>query len=378
MTAFLNPNEFEFRNKGIKSITSLARQLSISELELNYLADNASFLYSIAKDIVKPNGGGIRRTYNAKPRLKQILKRLRVRVLEHVNLPSYVSAGRKGASYIDNAKTHLNSHSLLSEDVQKFFPSVSIAQVKRIFQYLYIMSPEVAELLSKLTTKDGYLPQGSPVSGSIANVVFFDKEPSLVKSLTDKNLKYTRYYDDIHISSPSSDISRDVGSIRSKVYGMLKSVGVEPHKSSDKCNFAHVGQRMVVHGIIVNNEDLSPNPKLISDVRAILFQIRRELRGECSVDKVVSLVLSCRGKIQTLKSQGDKKTQRYSRLIMKFIGKIDEKAAKKFVRGIRKVKSKREFKCIQARVRILKAVNPKVNAIILSECEKKWKALKAL
>lgn len=377
MTAFLNPSEFKFRNKGIKSTASLARQLSISELELNYLADNASSLYSIAKKITKSDGD-IRITYNAKPRLKRVLKRLRVRVLEHVRLPSYVSAGRKGVSYIDNAKTHLNSHSLLSEDVQKFFPSVSIAQVKKVFQYLYMMSPEVAELLSKLTTKDGYLPQGSPVSGSIANVVFFDKEPSLVKSLNDKNLKYTRYYDDIHISSQSSDISRDVGRIRCTVYGMLKSVGVEPHKSSDKSNFAHVGQRMVVHGIIVNNEELSPNPKLVSDVRAILFQIRRELRGECSVDKIVSLVLSCRGKIQTLKSQGDKKTPRYSRLIMKFIGKIDERAAKKFVRGIRKVKSKAEFKRVQARIKVLKAVNPKVNAIILSECEKKWKTLKAL
>ena len=375
MTASSNRNKFRFKNRGIYSVESLARQLGITIQELKYLSANASELYRVASEKKKSNGE-IRRTYDAKPRLKRVLTRLRLRVLEHLDLPDYVTAGKRGSSYIDNAKTHLNSQSMLSEDVQNFFPSISLQQVRKVFQYLYVMSPPVAELLSKLTTKDGFLPQGSPVSGLIANAVFFDKEPDLVESLRSQGLKYTRYYDDIHVSSQDSNFSPKVGTLRTDIYGMLKSVGLEPHSKPEKSNFVHVGKQMAVHGIIVNNEQISPNPKIVSSIRAMLYQFRLLLGTNYKIDDALSLALSCRGKIQTLKNQGDKKTETYSRMLAKLIANIDEMEAKKYARRVRKVKSMKDYRRLQARLSVLKSVNPKVRAVIQAECEAKRKKFK--
>lgn len=375
MTASSNQNKFRFKNRGIHSVESLARQLGISLKELMYLSENASSLYRVASTKKKSNGE-IRRTYDAKPRLKPVLTRLRLRVLEHLELPDYVTAGKRGSSYIDNAKTHLNSRSILSEDVQNFFPSISLQQVRKVFQYLYSMSLPVAELLSKLTTKDGFLPQGSPVSGLIANAVFFDKEPDLVESLHSQGLKYTRYYDDIHVSSQDSNFAPKVGPLRTDIYGMLKSVGLEPHSKPEKSNFIHVGKQMAVHGIIVNNEQISPNPKIVSSIRAMLHQLRLLLETNYKIDDVLSLALSCRGKIQTLKNQGDKKTEIYSRMLAKLIANIDEMEAKKYARRVRKVKDIKDYRRLQARLSVLKSVNPKVRAVIQAECEAKRKKLK--
>lgn len=44
-------------------------------------------------------------------------------------------------------------------------------------------SDDVAEILTMLTTKDGGLPQGAVTSSFLANLVFWDYEPSLVEKL---------------------------------------------------------------------------------------------------------------------------------------------------------------------------------------------------
>lgn len=351
---------------GIASLVSLAETLRISESLLLELANNSSKYYRLARRIAKDDGTE-RLTYDALPPLKAILTRFRTRVLDKAILPSYVAAGIRGKSYVDNAKLHAGSKGLLSEDIQNFFPHVKVDYVKNVLKYLYKMSDEVASIAAKLCTKDGYLVQGSPVSGSVANVIFFSKEPQLVRNLEARGFNYSRYYDDVNISSKTTDFKNEVGVIRTSVYGMFRSLDLSHHSSIKKSKYVNGGERMAIHGITTNNQAISPSKIRISETRAMLFKMEGLLAGSYSIDEIVQLYRSIRGKIQTLAIQGYKRSSEMDRRLSSLTKQIDEALAKRFARGMRKVKTKKEFNRLASKLSILKKINPRVAMVIKAE-----------
>jgi hypothetical protein len=361
-------SQIEYSQAGIASIDSLAKALGLTSIELVKLANQASNLYRISKQIEKVDGSK-RVVYDALSPLKVVLSTFRKRIIDKAVLPEHISAGKKGKSYIDNAEVHAGSKGLLSEDIKNFFPQVSSKSVFEAFKYLYKMSPDVAEIAALMCTKDGYLVQGSPVSGSLANVIFFAKEPSLVDSLKLLGFRYTRYYDDVHISHETDDFSRNLGELRTKVYGVFLSQGLQPHRTANKSHYANGSRQMTVHGIITNNAKIKPNPKLVSDTRSMLFQMERLLEADYTIDSVVSLYRSIRGKIQTLKAQGSKKSDGQLRALNSLIQKVDEGKAKKFVRKVRKVKTRKEYNKLSSKLSVLKKINVKVMRVIKIECD---------
>lgn len=346
-------SQIKYPQAGIASIDSLASVLRITPIELVELANDTSNLYRISKQIEKEDGSK-RITYDALLPLKAVLSNFRKRIIDKVHLPEYISAGKKGRSYIDNAEVHAGSKGLLSEDIKNFFPQVSFTSVFEAFKYLYKMSPEVAEVAALLCTKDGYLVQGSPVSGSLANIIFYAKEPLLVERLKLLGFRYTRYYDDVHISHKTDDFRRNIGELRTKVYGIFISQGLQPHRTAKKSYYANSSRRMSVHGIVINNEKIKPNPKKVSDTRAMLFKFERLLETDYTIDSVVSLYRSIRGKIQTLKAQGSTKSEAYLTTLYSLMRKVDEAKAKKFVRKVRKVKTIKEYNKLSSKLSVLK------------------------
>lgn len=361
-------SQIEYPQEGIASIDSLASALRITSIELVELANNTSNLYRISKQIEKEDGSQ-RITYDALPPLKTVLSNFRKRIIDKILLPEYISAGKKGKSYIDNAEVHAGSKGLLSEDIKNFFPQVSFKSIFEAFKYLYKMSPKVAEVAALLCTKDGYLVQGSPVSGSLANIIFYAKEPFLVDRLKHLGYRYTRYYDDVHISHKTNDFSNDIGELRTKVYGIFLSQGLQPHKNAKKSYYANGSRRMTVHGIVTNNEKIKPNPRKVADTRAMLFKFERLLETDYTIDSVVSLYRSIRGKIQTLKAQGSTKSEAYLKTLNSLMRKVDEAKAKKFVRKVRKVKTRKEYNKLSSKLSVLKKINVKVARVVKIECD---------
>lgn len=363
-----NEHLFNYPQEGIASLTSLANTLRISESLLMELANNANKYYRLARRIVKEDGTE-RLTYDALPPLKATLTRLRIRVLDKAILPTYVAAGICGQSYVDNAKLHAGSKAILSEDIKNFFPQIKMQHVKDVFKYLYKMPDDVALIAAKLCTRNDYLVQGSPISGSVANVIFFRKEPQLVQQLESRGLTYSRYYDDVNISTKDRNFSDDIGVIRSMVYGMFKSLDLEPHQSTKKSKFVKAGYRMSIHGITVNNQEISPSKKRVSETRAMLFKMEKLLANSYTVDDVITLYRSIRGKIQTLKIQGHKKTADLESRLMSLVKLINEPLAKRFARGMRKVKTRKEFNQFASKLAVLKKIHPRVSIVIKAESE---------
>lgn len=87
--------------------------------------------------------------------LKTVQKRMKT-LLGKIQVPDNVFSGIKGKSYSDNARLHLgkSKRNLYKIDLTAFFPSISRETVYRFFFEDLCCSPDVAEILTNLTTVD--------------------------------------------------------------------------------------------------------------------------------------------------------------------------------------------------------------------------------
>ncbi len=127
-------------------------------------------------------------------------KGLQSRLNRLYSVPDCVHGFVHGKSISSNAYAHLAKKVILKVDIRNFFESVTAAQVAMVFQKLGAAA-DISAALAKLVTLDGKLVQGFVTSPVIANlaVVAMDKELNTLCLAND--FDYTRYADDITVSS---------------------------------------------------------------------------------------------------------------------------------------------------------------------------------
>ena len=137
---------------------------------------------------------------------KVVLERFHRRLftlLERLEKPDYLHSGRKGRSYVTNAKVHLGEVPLAKVDLKKFYPSVDGARVARFFTELLQCSPDVAGLLTKLCVYENHVPTGSCVSQLLAYFAVSPLFNELSTLSMDSGVRMTCYVDDMTFSGPT-------------------------------------------------------------------------------------------------------------------------------------------------------------------------------
>jgi len=133
--------------------------------------------------------------------LKPIQSNIKDRILVPIALPDCVHGGKKRRSNITNAKPHQGKKYQFTTDLQEFYPNISSKRVYDTFQKLGF-STHYSHWLTKLTTWKFELPQGTPTSPHIANLVFLETDLQLIELCKEYDIAYTRYVDDLTFSSP--------------------------------------------------------------------------------------------------------------------------------------------------------------------------------
>lgn len=87
-------------------------------------------------------------------------------------------------------------------DLQNFYPSIKNDRVFDTFLKLGFSS-HYSHWLTKITSWKYELPQGTPTSTHISNLVFLETDYQLIKLCNSYNITYTRYVDDLTFSSQS-------------------------------------------------------------------------------------------------------------------------------------------------------------------------------
>lgn len=244
-------NPPRYLHKPIATMDDLAKRLGVSKNELSYLIDNGeNYIYPNAPETKA--SGGIRQTYRIGKRLRKLQDKIKFRIFRHVEWPLYLHGAIKDEKaprdHITDAKAHSYGAHTINLDVSRFFPSISSEQVYLMWLSGFKFSPEVAKALMKLTTRDDWLYEGAPTSPLIANMIFGEHEANLVQEYIHQGITYTRFVDDITISSRGRIEDQKLGAIIGQVYGMLLNKGLQPNRKKQK---VYIGEgRGNVHAII--------------------------------------------------------------------------------------------------------------------------------
>ncbi|HHG3225429.1 reverse transcriptase family protein [Vibrio fluvialis] len=225
--------------KPIGSVEVLANTLGVHPLKLKSIAEKIENSYTSYDLKPHPITGKIRTVFDPKHELKKIQKRINSRIFTSVKFPQYIQGGIKATKdskrdYIENATIHGRSQTLINLDVKNFYPNIKADAVKNIFKYFFRFSDDVVDILTKLTTYRGNLPQGGCTSSYLANLVFFNDEYRLVSSLRGKNIRYTRLLDDVTISCQKSLDNVTSEKIIKQVAAMLRKHGLSLKSAKTK------------------------------------------------------------------------------------------------------------------------------------------------
>jgi len=110
---------------------------------------------------------------------------------------------RRGRSIYTNAYEHRHKRFVLNLDLADFFPSINFGRVRGFFikSVDFKLNPAVATAIAQIACFENSLPQGSPCSPVIADLVAGALDARLVKLAKSARCTYTRYADDITFST---------------------------------------------------------------------------------------------------------------------------------------------------------------------------------
>ena len=103
---------------------------------------------------------------------------------------------------VSNALCHSNKRYVLNIDIKDFFPSINFGRVRGLFLARPYSLPEpVSTCLATICCHNNELPQGSPSSPVVSNMICSRMDGNLQKLAQKHRCTYTRYADDITFST---------------------------------------------------------------------------------------------------------------------------------------------------------------------------------
>lgn len=301
-----------YKNKQIGSINSLARALGLQASRLIEIAENVQDFYSPNKPEIKPNGK-IRQTYSVKDPLHKIQRKILDEIISGVDFPDYLQGSIKDPDnprdYIQNANLHAGREVILKEDISSFFPSTQENLVLRVWKYFFKFPNDVAEILTKLTTYNGAIPEGAPTSSAIANLVFWDREPNLEYELRQKSYTYSRYVDDITVSSTTRLTKKELQNITTKIYSMFISSGLKPNRK--KRGVQTKNKRMRVHNLnVASGKPTLPKAERLK-IRTAVRELELMSQSASSWDEIKDNYEQTKGRVNLMKRLHPHEAQKY-------------------------------------------------------------------
>lgn len=210
-----------------------------------YSLSNDSFKFYRKFTILKKNGK--ERVINEPlPSLKEIQNWILKEILNNIQVSPYAKAYIKNKSIKDNARFHKKQNKVLSIDLQDFFPSIEFNRVLNVFRKSGYRE-NVAVMLANICCLDGSIPQGSPTSPALSNIIASKLDYQIVKYIEDSKIRYTRYADDLTFSGNFNE-----GNLIKNIERIVNNQGF--FINNEKTRVRTRNQRQEVTGIVVNEK----------------------------------------------------------------------------------------------------------------------------
>lgn len=177
-------------------------KLSSTQLEWYALTASKRYkTYSIPK-----RSGGVRVIQHPSKEIKALQRLLNKVLFIHFPIHPCATAYRVGSGIRINASKHVNSNFTLHNDFESYFPSFSSEHValflrQKGLQLDIALPEEDIGFIRRIVCKNDALTIGAPSSPILTNIIMFDFDVELEAWCLNRGLVYTRYADDIYISS---------------------------------------------------------------------------------------------------------------------------------------------------------------------------------
>lgn len=253
----------------LKSKKELAKILNISVNDLDYLENQTKTNKSLYS--VFTIGEKQREIQNPVNKLLCKVQRRLFELLKRFELPQYVYSGKKGSSYISNAKLHKNSPFILKMDIEHFYANTKGEFVYQFFLHKMEMSSDLAHILTNFSTFRDFstniqkIPTGSCLSQLLAFWSYSDMFDKIYELAVLNNYIFSLYVDDMTFSS-NSLIPND---FHKKIEEILNSKGLR-FKRSKVCYYSANQSKEITGVIITPDKQLRvPNKRLKETSKAI-------------------------------------------------------------------------------------------------------------
>jgi RNA-directed DNA polymerase len=120
---------------------------------------------------------------------------------------------KPGLSIQTNALNHRGRRWVFNADLQDFFPSINFGRVYGFFmknQY-YMLNKKVATVIAQIACHQNKLPQGSPCSPVISNIIAHLLDIRLNELAASHGCTYSRYVDDLTFSTNEHAFPSSIG-----------------------------------------------------------------------------------------------------------------------------------------------------------------------
>lgn len=275
-----------------QTAAAISAAMGISIGQLRFLAFNrkTSKVCHYVRFTIPKKTGGERLISAPMPRLKQAQSWIYRNILEKVELHEAAHGFRRDRSILTNAQPHLEADVIINFDLKDFFPSISYKRVKGLF-HSFGYSEAAATIFALICTEanlvtvelDGvnyyvatterFLPQGSPASPAISNLLCRRLDRRLSQVAQDLGFTYTRYADDLTFSA-SEPYLKGICNILRRTESIVVHEGftINPEKTRI---LRKKSSQLDVTGIVVNGDRPSLDRKTLKRFRATLHQIEQ-------------------------------------------------------------------------------------------------------
>ena len=209
-----------------KNIADVASVLGFQAKKLTYILYVQPDSLKYKEFDIPKKSGGVRRIAAPQDGLKLLQRRLADLLQDCLDEINENAAGdsqakpfgqishgfKRGLSIRTNAKKHRNRRYVFNVDLTDFFGSINFGRVRGFFMKdeRFRLNPKVATILAQIACFKQSLPQGSPCSPVISNLIGNILDTHLVRLAARTGCIYTRYADDLTFSTNKRCFPRSI------------------------------------------------------------------------------------------------------------------------------------------------------------------------
>ena len=258
--------------RSAKTLRDVAALLGFKASALSFILYKKNDASKYKQFDIPKRHGGTRKICAPFPSLKLIQRRLSnllQNCVEEINKDigreNRIAHGfKRKRSIITNAKEHRNRKYVFNVDLTDFFGSINFGRVRGFFikDINFSLDADVATVLAQIACYENSLPQGSPCSPVISNLIGHVLDIHLVRLASHNGCTYSRYADDLTFSTNKPEFPASIAKFTAgdehnwkpgnELARLVKKSGFEMNPLKTRMQYRD--SRQEVTGLVVNRK----------------------------------------------------------------------------------------------------------------------------